>query len=153
MTRAAPCRSLPLATIGWRSAPYLRRAALVRGAVTAGLLERDHDLHAVRRAAEAGERIERGGTFAVTAPAPDTGHPVEEKLHRRIEQAREFMELPAEMRFVPFLRSEPAGMSGRGFRHFGLALAGLKPSGAHAGADVLVDDVGFLGIDKSSRVS
>jgi hypothetical protein len=32
-----------------------------------------------------------------------------------------------------------------GFCHVGLALAGLKPSGAHAGTDVLVDDCGISG--------
>lgn len=46
-----------------------------------------------------------------------------------------------------------AGMSGQGFRHFGLALAGLKPSGAHAGADVLVDDGGVPGHSISPPVS
>ena len=39
-----------------------------------------------------------------------------------------------------------------GFRYFGLALAGLKPSGAHAGADVLIDEGGVSGhLNESSR--
>jgi hypothetical protein len=33
----------------------------------------------------------------------------------------------------------------KGFRYFGLALAGLKPSGAHASADMLVDGGGVSG--------
>jgi len=32
-----------------------------------------------------------------------------------------------------------------GFRHLGLALAGLKPSSSHVGADVLIDDGGVSG--------
>ena len=49
--------------------------------------------------------------------------------------------LPAEMRFVPFSYFCTCwNVRPRVFRYFGLALAGLKPSGAHAGADVLIDD-------------
>ena len=73
-------------------------------------------------------------------------HPLEEELHRRREQAREFMELArgnavrALLVFLDLLECEAEG-----FRHFGLAFAGLKPSGTHAGANVLVDEGGISG--------